>query len=42
MDDACAIDTIQACGAKVVWVTPKMREEMAAQNSIDELNPGEP
>lgn len=22
-----ALDTIQACGAKVVWVTPKMREE---------------
>lgn len=27
MDDVYAIDTIQACGAKVVWVTPKMREE---------------
>lgn len=27
MDDAYALDTIQACGAKVVWVTPKMREE---------------
>jgi biopolymer transport protein ExbD len=27
MDDTYAIDTIQACGARVVWVTPKMREE---------------
>ena len=27
-DDAYTIDTIQACGAKVVWVTPKMREEL--------------
>jgi hypothetical protein len=27
MDDAYALDTIQACGARVVWVTPKMREE---------------
>ena len=27
-DDLDAINTIQACGAKVVWVTPKMREEL--------------
>ncbi len=27
MDDVYAIDTIQACGAKLVWITPKMREE---------------
>jgi hypothetical protein len=27
MDDVYAIDTIQACGAKVSWITPKMREE---------------
>jgi biopolymer transport protein ExbD len=27
-DDAYALDTIQACGAKVVWVTPKTREEL--------------
>ena len=27
MDDAYALDTIQACGAKVIWVTPKMRKE---------------
>ena len=26
-DATYALDTIQACGAKVVWVTPKMREE---------------
>jgi biopolymer transport protein ExbD len=26
-DDAYALDTILACGATVVWVTPKMREE---------------
>jgi biopolymer transport protein ExbD len=28
MDDIYAIDTIQSCGAKVIWVTPKMREEL--------------
>lgn len=27
MDDAYALDTIHACGAKVVWVTPKMRAQ---------------
>jgi hypothetical protein len=27
MDDIYVIDTIQACGAKVIWITPKMREE---------------
>jgi biopolymer transport protein ExbD len=27
MDDIYAIDTIQSCGAKLIWVTPKMREE---------------
>ena len=27
MDDIYAIDTIQGCDAKVIWVTPKMREE---------------
>jgi biopolymer transport protein ExbD len=27
MDDIYAIDAIQGCGAKVIWVTPKMREE---------------
>jgi len=27
MDDIYAIDTIQSCGAKLTWVTPKMREE---------------
>lgn len=26
-DDAYALDTIHACGATVLWVTPKMREE---------------
>jgi biopolymer transport protein ExbD len=26
MDDLYAIDTIQACGAKLIWITPKMRE----------------
>ena len=27
MDDVYAIDTIQDCGAKVIWITPKLREE---------------
>jgi biopolymer transport protein ExbD len=27
MDDVYAIDTIQACGGKLFWVTPRMREE---------------
>jgi biopolymer transport protein ExbD len=27
MDDIYAIDTIQGCGAKLIWITPKMREE---------------
>ena len=27
MDTIYAIETIQACGAKVFWITPKMREE---------------
>lgn len=27
MDAIYAIDTIQGCGAKVIWVTPKMRKE---------------
>jgi biopolymer transport protein ExbD len=27
MDDVYTIDTIQGCGAKLIWITPKMREE---------------
>ena len=27
MDDVYAIDTIQGCGAKLIWITPKMRDE---------------
>jgi biopolymer transport protein ExbD len=27
MDAVYAIDTIQGCGAKLIWITPKMREE---------------
>jgi biopolymer transport protein ExbD len=27
MEAAIAMDTIQACGAKLVWITPKMRED---------------
>jgi biopolymer transport protein ExbD len=27
MDDVYAIDTIEGCGAKLIWITPKMREE---------------
>jgi biopolymer transport protein ExbD len=27
MDDVYALDTIQGCGANVVWITPKMRAE---------------
>jgi biopolymer transport protein ExbD len=31
MDTAYAIDTIQGCGAKVIWITPKLREQMTTQ-----------
>jgi biopolymer transport protein ExbD len=31
MDAVYAIDTIQGCGAKFIWITPKMREQIAAQ-----------
>ena len=31
MDTAYAMDTIQGLGAKMVWITPKMREEMDRQ-----------
>jgi len=27
MDDIYAIDKIQAWGAKLIWITPKMREQ---------------
>jgi biopolymer transport protein ExbD len=27
MDDIYAIETIQGCGAKLIWITPKMRED---------------
>jgi hypothetical protein len=27
MDDIYAMDTIQGCGAKLIWITPKLREE---------------
>jgi biopolymer transport protein ExbD len=27
MDDIYAMDTIQGCGAKIIWITPKLREE---------------
>jgi biopolymer transport protein ExbD len=27
MDDIYAIETIQGCGGKLIWITPKMREE---------------
>ena len=27
MEAANALNTIQACGAKLVWITPKMRED---------------
>lgn len=39
MDDIYAIETIQACGAKLFWVTPKMREQWEHQSkSPAELN----
>ncbi len=28
MDAVYAIDVIQGCGAKLIWVTPKMREQL--------------
>jgi biopolymer transport protein ExbD len=31
-DAAYAIDTIQACGAKLIWITPKMRKESQRNN----------
>jgi biopolymer transport protein ExbD len=31
MDAVYAVDTIQGCGAKLIWVTPKMREEWRHQ-----------
>jgi hypothetical protein len=31
MDDVYAIDTIQACGAKVSWITPENAGRVAAQ-----------
>jgi len=31
MYTAYTIDTIQNSGAKVIWITPKMREQMAPQ-----------
>lgn len=33
MDAIYAIDTVQACGAKVIWITPKMREEWQETDS---------
>src|SRR5882762_1686585 len=27
-DDIYAMDTIQGCGAKLIWITPKIREEL--------------
>jgi biopolymer transport protein ExbD len=36
MDDIYAIDTIQGCGAKVIWITPNMREEWQAQAQREE------
>ena len=27
MDDICAIETIQGCGAKLLWITLRMGEE---------------
>lgn len=39
MDDIYAIETIQACGAKLFWVTPKMREQWEHKSkSPAELN----
>lgn len=36
MDDLYAIDTIQACGAKLFWVTPKIREEWKQKSKESE------
>ena len=40
VDDLYAIDTIQACGAKLFWVTPKIREEWR-QNQRNPNRPDE-
>jgi len=38
MDDIYAIDTIKACGAKLIWITPKMREEWShAEKSAEHI-----
>jgi len=34
MDAVYAIDTIQGCGAKVIWITPKMRKEWEQEASV--------
>ncbi len=34
MDLAQAIDTIQGLGAKVIWITPKLREEWKQKNTL--------
>jgi hypothetical protein len=37
MDTVYAIDTIQGLGAKVLWITPRMRAEWKKQG--DEFSP---
>jgi biopolymer transport protein ExbD len=34
-DDVYAIDTIQACGANLIWITPKMREKWQSRSRGD-------
>jgi len=39
MDAVYAIDVIQGCGAKLVWVTPKVREQQQDHTGIIESSP---
>jgi hypothetical protein len=39
IDAIYAIDTIQGCGAKLFWITPKMREEWRQAKSPKNTQP---
>jgi hypothetical protein len=38
MEAVYAIETIQACGAKLVWITPKMREDWQQSSKESETS----
>jgi len=39
MDDVYAMDTIQGCGAKLIWITPKLREEWRQKRTVHPTHP---